>query len=471
MLDEGEGGAGAESGPAPVRTHRVIQHYRVAAAQAWRSPLPDGLIADAREAALLLAGRCTVPEAVRQADRLCREQTSFPHALHWDPTSIAQGDLGQALLCAELGRIDSDGDWSARSRDWAAGTLGLLRRGHRPGMGTVSGSSGVAFAARRLANPDLDQLLPALDAVIAHDALTTAAAIRGRHGFSVGAFDQISGLSGVLLCALANEHQAAAPVVPFVVRALVALALEPGDPPSWYTPPEFLYDDDQRAYYPFGNLNLGLAHGIPGPLAALSLALRAGQGDDRVVEAVHTLADWLAAHVTLGPEGPGWETVVTLGRGASGLSELPVHGVGRDAWCYGTPGAARALYLAGVELDRSDLRNLAIESMAAVYRRAPAERGIDSPTFCHGVAGLLQITLRFHHDTQLPMFADAASALTRQILHAVEPERPMGIANLEPGDNKVDQPGILDGAAGVSLVLLAASSDREPTWDRMFALS
>jgi hypothetical protein len=163
--------------------------------------------------------------------------------------------------------------------------------------------------------------------------------------------------------------------------------------------------------------------------------------------------------------------VVPLVHGPGGLAELPVHDVGRDAWCYGTPGAARALFLAGRTLDRSDLRNLAIEAMAAVYRRPVERRGIDSPTFCHGVAGLLQITLRFHHDTGLPLFAEAASALTRQILDAAEPDRPMGIANMEPGDNKVDQPGVLDGAAGVSLALLSASSDVEPTWDRMFALS
>ena len=157
----------------------------------------------------------------------------------------------------------------------------------------------------------------------------------------------------------------------------------------------------------------------------------------------------------MGEDGPGSETVVSLTATPDGPRELPVHRVGRDAWCYGTPGAARALFLAGQALDRADLRNLAIEAMAAVYRRPPEQRGIDSPTFCHGVAGLLQITLRFHHDTQLPMFADAAVALTRQILLAVEPDRPMAIANLEPGDNKVDQPGVLDGAAGVSLVLLS----------------
>jgi hypothetical protein len=35
----------------------------------------------------------------------------------------------------------------------------------------------------------------------------------------------------------------------------------------------------------------------------------------------------------------------------------------------------------------------------------------------------------------------------------------------------VDQPGLLDGAPGVILALLAASTDVEPIWDRLFLLS
>ena len=469
MLDEGEIGAAPPA--ALVTTHRLIQHYRIAPAASWRPPLTDDLAAEARSAALLLAARCSDPQSVAEANRLCQQQTAFPNTLHWDPVSVAQGDLGQAMLCAELNLVEPDGGWADRAASCLDSTAAVLRHGHRPAMGTVSGSSGVAFAGRRIDHVGLNPLLSALDGVIAQDALTTAAAIRGRRGISVGTFDQISGLSGVLLCALPSERQGLKPVAPFVVRALAALALQQGDPPAWYTPAEYLYDDEQRSYYPFGNLNLGLAHGIPGPLAALALAMRYGLGGPETSAATTTLAEWLAAHVSLGADGPGWETVVSLTRGPSGLAELPVHGVGRDAWCYGTPGAARALFLAGQVLDRSDLCNLAIEAMAAVYRRQPEQRGIDSPTFCHGVAGLLQITLRFHHDTQLPMFADAAGTLTRQILDAVEPDRPMAIASLEPGDNKVDQPGVLDGAAGVSLVLLSAASEVEPTWDRMFALS
>jgi hypothetical protein len=35
----------------------------------------------------------------------------------------------------------------------------------------------------------------------------------------------------------------------------------------------------------------------------------------------------------------------------------------------------------------------------------------------------------------------------------------------------VDRPGVLDGAAGVAMVLLAAAVDVEPDWDRLFLLA
>jgi hypothetical protein len=42
---------------------------------------------------------------------------------------------------------------------------------------------------------------------------------------------------------------------------------------------------------------------------------------------------------------------------------------------------------------------------------------------------------------------------------------------MEAGGRRVDNPGLLDGAPGVALALLAACCPAEPTWDRLFLLS
>jgi hypothetical protein len=96
---------------------------------------------------------------------------------------------------------------------------------------------------------------------------------------------------------------------------------------------------------------------------------------------------------------------------------------------------------------------------------------IDSPTFCHGVAGLLAIVLRFARETNAPVFLDASRALAGQVLGAFDPGSRLGFRNIEFGDNHTDQPGLLDGAAGVALVLLSAATGVEPSWDRAFLLA
>ena len=79
--------------------------------------------------------------------------------------------------------------------------------------------------------------------------------------------------------------------------------------------------------------------------------------------------------------------------------------------------------------------------------------------------------LRFVIDTGLPTFSDAAADLVDELLAAYEPDRPLAFASIEPGSNPVDRAGLLDGAPGVAMTLLAAATDIEPTWDRLFLLS
>jgi hypothetical protein len=64
-----------------------------------------------------------------------------------------------------------------------------------------------------------------------------------------------------------------------------------------------------------------------------------------------------------------------------------------------------------------------------------------------------------------------AAELTEQLLGLYEPDSLAGFRDLEQNARKVDNPGLLNGAAGVVLTLLAAAADAEPAWDRMFLLS
>jgi len=344
-----------------------------------------------------------------------------------------------------------------------------------PALGLFSGLCGLGFTTRQLGlhGTRYGRLTATIEAEVVPSAHALAEAVQGRSGgFSVSELDVVSGLTGVgtyLLTGRASPPVESALL--HTLRALAALTAESGDAVSpWVTPPHLLDDEKLAVRYPRGCINCGLAHGIPGPLALLSLAISKGMAVAGAREFVASTAAWLVAHRSDDHWGMNWPTMVTVPAtaGREGDPDTP----GRGAWCYGVPGVARALWLAGTALREEPLQRLAIEAMASVYRRPIWARQIDSPTFCHGIAGLLQVTLRFYNDTGLAVFRDAACSLTDQILDAYEPESAvLGFRCVEPGGGRVDQPGILDGAAGVALALLAAATTVEPTWDRFFLLA
>jgi class I lanthipeptide synthase len=336
-------------------------------------------------------------------------------------------------------------------------------------LGLFGGLSGLAFAASALSGGTrYRRLLASLDEALAPEAAALGESLRSGSGPGpMNDFDVISGASGIGAYLLRRDpHQ----VLPQVLSGLVSLAEEQDGPPRWMTPPDLLGDPSLVRQFPSGNLNCGLAHGIPGPLALLALSLHAGVEVPGQADAIHRLSEWLLGHRADDHWGINWPSAVPVT--PPGVQEDPRRlPPTRSAWCYGSPGVARALWLAGEALDDQGLRDFAVEAMQAVFRRPILERRIESPTYCHGIAGLLQIVVRFANDTGLSTFSDAAAELVDELLAAYETDRPLGFASIEPGSNPVDRAGLLDGAPGVAMALLAAATDIEPNWDRLFLLS
>ena len=429
--------------------------------------------ARALEAARLIADRVLSSGRVRSAVELASKQTAYPRSMGWDAVSVAQGDAGQALLCAQLHRCFPGEGWDRVGHAHLARSVTAVEDRGSAQPGLFSGLTGVAFAAKLLGcGSGYRHLRSVLDGQIAVACLSQAAELHGRSGVSVSTFDLISGLSGVTAYLLpSGEEGLTHPALPHALRALTSLALAEGPVPAWHTPAHLLHDEGEALRYPLGNLNCGLAHGIPGPLAVMALAASQGVEIKGLTPAIRRLAQWLLSYRHDDAAGLNWPTAVPLAHSGHGLHAEPAGETSRSGWCYGSPGIARALWLAGRALADDDLCQAAVQAMEAVYRRPIPERRIDSPTLCHGVAGLLQVTLRFAYDTQLPIFTEAVVDLTDQILACMDPDRPMMIADIEPAGNLVDRPGFLNGATGAALVLLAAATEHEPSWDRVLALS
>lgn len=453
---------------------------RAALKKKWQPILEGAASANAAALAQEVTKRASALERAQRATELAPSQTKFPKSIHWRPFAVAQGFAGLAILCGGVDEVLPRNGWDERAHEY----LRLAARGAeaQPNLppGLYSGLAGLAFVAWYLSRERTRyrRLLATLDAALLAQLRRTLSHDIVRHGVDVTTFDLISGLAGIgrylLLRADEPAHRAA---LEAVLRALVALLEEDNGLPHWHTPARFLTDSATRERYPRGHLNCGLAHGIPGPLALLSLAANQGVVVEGQHDAIGRAADWLRDQQLHDRWGVNWPVAVSLSEKAEAQgrsdqerersSNLP----SRTAWCYGAPGIARALWFAGEALNDESYRALAIAAMEAVYRRPLAARHIDSPTFCHGVAGLQQITLRFAHDCDSALFVEAARALHQQLVDCYEPESLLGYRNIDPDGGRVDQAGFLDGAAALPLVLLAASTPVEPRWDALFLLS
>ncbi|MEU4897343.1 lanthionine synthetase LanC family protein [Streptomyces sp. NPDC044780] len=140
-------------------------------------------------------------------------------------------------------------------------------------------------------------------------------------------------------------------------------------------------------------LDLGLPHGVAGPFALLSLCWTRGLRVPDHDTAIRRIARWLMSWRQEHPDtGPGWPGTVSADQELA--PARPVLEPQRASWCYGTPGIARALHLAGVALGEDAWVHTAAEAIRAVFARPDGLRGIDDPGLCHGLAGLARITGR-----------------------------------------------------------------------------
>jgi lantibiotic biosynthesis protein len=417
--------------------------------------------------------------------------------LAWRPASLAQGHAGLAVLCAELDAAQPGAGWDLaghRHLDAAAADVS------RHDGSLFSGLAGLGFAAALLAagRPRYERLLRHVDEALEPQLDAILGRLAGTSGCRVGDFDLVCGLTGIGAYLLtrsqlesgraaagdtagqpaAGAHRAAMSetLLDRLLRGLARLMADPSTPRPWHTPPA-LASRLLRREYPAGLHNCGLAHGAPGPLALLSLAALAGRQAPGLMTAIDSTASWLAAHHTGTAQEPDWPDGVPLDAGEQAPAPRSCD-PGRAAWCYGAPGVARSLWLAGAAAGEPQWQELAARTIRAVATRPPPAWALATPAFCHGEAGLLQVLRRFAADLGDSAVAATAQRLAARLAAEFDPGTLLGVRSLDPDGGPVDQPGLLDGAAGIALSLLGLPAARPgpaagamPGWDRIFLLA
>ncbi|QEU86256.1 lanthionine synthetase C family protein [Streptomyces viridosporus] len=234
--------------------------------------------------------------------------------------------------------------------------------------------------------------------------------------------------------------------------------------PGWWTEtgPSGSPDDDR---FPGGHANSGMAHGIGGVLALLALAARNGTVTDGHHTALRTILAWLDRWQQETGRGPAWPYWVTRGELRTG--RLTPSAPRRPSWCYGTAGLARAQQLAALALGDTGRQIDAENALVAALTDPDQLKATTDNGLCHGFAGLAHVAARTADDAH-PSTVGRLRAAIPALLTAVHPPDadPELTATTLIQDAKRG-PGLLDGAAGTALALLAFSTAVPPRtfWD------
>lgn len=391
---------------------------------------------------------------------------------------LADGAAGLALLFGYRAVAEADPDDRAR-----ASAL-LARAGeHLAAAPTTTslfhGFPGVAWATDHIAALFGERELDAGDDI--DDAILARLAAEPDPGF-----DLVTGVVGLGVHALERRgHPAADRCADRVVAHLAATARRAPGGLVWWTAPGAPDEVD-----------LGLAHGVPGVIALLArcatpvdssprASRRAGEfpwlptdasmsslpgGGATARELLDGAVRWLLQHRRDGDSAfPSRLALDPTGRARDPASAPTA----RSGWCYGDAAVALALLRASEVGERAWLDDaLALARRAA--RRPPADTRVRDATLCHGAAALGLIYQRLHHATGDAVMRAAARDWVLRIFDYRDQRA--GDLSSSAGffqatrDGRIADRSLMNGAAGVGLVLLAACSHVAPDWDRALLL-
>lgn len=362
--------------------------------------------------------------------------------------SIGRGQAGAAVFFAELAAATGDESAGETALAFLDNTLELAGDDPPSALlypGTIGVGWTLAYLEGRLIDPDPDE----------NDVDALAA-----QALSVPTWpspDLIRGVAGVGVYVLERGRPMDA-----TVERLAQMATETPQGTTWYVDPKICLPE-RREMYPDGYYDVGIAHGQAGVMVVLAHALAAGTEAARPLLASST--EWLLAQRLPedGRQGRYPAIVPNDDRDPGGS---------RAAWCYGDPGVAIGLLAAGRALgDDAVVEEARQVALASAARSEPGEAGILDAPLCHGSFGLMHVFSRLYEGLGDELLADTARhwfdyGMTQR--RDGEPVAGWGSARPEDGKYRYEPlAGFLEGATGVGLALLAATTDTAPDWDAL----
>lgn len=144
----------------------------------------------------------------------------------------------------------------------------------------------------------------------------------------------------------------------------------------------------------------------------------------------------------------------------------------RLAWCYGDLGIAYVLWHAAILMNNKELENMALKILYFNSNRVDLQsNGIYDASLCHGTAGVAQIFWNLYLNTNINKFGEITDYWIEQTLQMAKyPDGLAGFKFYQTDGEFVNSVSMLDGIAGIGLVLLSQLTEKKLTWDESLML-
>lgn len=271
--------------------------------------------------------------------------------------------------------------------------------------------------------------------------------------------DYLHGCAGIVLYLLERNTEKVNIAISEFVDILEKQGEKPGNSIKWKSVLE--KEKGVKGY------NLSLSHGIASIIVILSRIYEKGINKEKSLKLIRMAVNFLLEQKQDPKKNlsifPNWVSKELQSKNS------------RLAWCYGDLGIGIALYQTAVIIEDEELKKEAIEILLySIKRKNLEENRVIDASLCHGTAGIAHVFNRMFNYTGIEEFRNAALYWIDQTLEMAR--FPDGLAGYKIWKSEkyggwVNETGLLEGIAGIGLMLISAVSEIEPKWDRCLLLS
>ncbi|CDR25812.1 lanthionine synthetase C family protein [Staphylococcus schweitzeri] len=259
-------------------------------------------------------------------------------------------------------------------------------------------------------------------------------------------YDTISGLAGIGRYLL-NRIDVSDTNVKTLKRILTYFKDIQYSQNSWVVPQESQFLESDKNYFTQGNINLGLAHGVLGPMSLFALCMIKGITIENHQHILKDMYKFIMDKKFC--SNYRWLQRYDL------ISERNHFNFIRNGWCYGNTGVMTTMFLIGQALQDEEIIQMSKKVMLQVIN--DKEENLISPTICHGLSSqILMLTIMNLH-FELDEVSDYITELTNKLISHYKEDHLVNFIDInenKQGEFKSGKVGLLEGEIGVYLSLI-----------------